>query len=456
MKLGTRIHILTTLLVFILLVVTNTAVYLIFKKITIDAEMRQLNLTTNNIIEELNGEEAEDVPIGELLRNNLLSDGMIRIVSKDDTAYFQTATESSYKNIKTNYESQETSKIVDFANSKFAVVSVPTIWNNGEVVSLQVIENIDFMYDNFRSLLMILVVSSSIFIIAAFFAGRVLSTVILTPIQRMTSTMQEIQKSRSFKKFRIKNESKDELYEMAATFNEMMDILHENYYKQQQFVSDASHELKTPLTVIESYAKMLQRWGRKREDLLDESIEAIYSEAQRMKMMTNQMLNLAKSEDMWDAEMKRSNIRPLIEATAKQLSRTYEREIQVSFNKDEHWIPMHEQGIKQLLLILLDNARKYSEKQIDVEVLEEHSTLQISVKDYGMGIPGKELPHIFDRFYRVDKVRSRETGGTGLGLSIAKQIVDAHSGTITVHSEEGKGTTVVFTLNLNEGSSKSE
>lgn len=456
MKLGTRIHILTTLVVFLLLVLTNTAVYQIFKKITIDAEMEQLRLSTTNIIHSINKKNAENIEIEELLRTHLLSNGLIRIVSKKEYDYYQTMTNQSYKKLQTSYSSKEYSKVFSLNNSKFAVVSIPTIWTNGEVVSLQVAENIDFMYENFRSLLVILVIASSIVIVAAFFAGRILSRVILTPIQRMTATMQDIQASRSFKKLRIKTSSQDELDEMAETFNNMMDILHDNYYKQQQFVSDASHELKTPLTIIESYAKMLKRWGRKREDLLDESIEAIFSEAQRMKGMTNQMLNLAKSDDMWDVEMKPTNIRPMIEETVKQLQRTYEREINVSFNKEEHIVPLHEQGMKQLLLIVLDNARKYSEKHIDVIVHEENTFLTISVTDYGIGIPNTELEHIFNRFYRVDKVRARETGGSGLGLSIAKQIVEAHSGKIKVNSEESQGTTVVITLTTTEGSLSSE
>ncbi|MEH6945005.1 HAMP domain-containing sensor histidine kinase [Bacillus sp. JJ722] len=451
MKLGTRIHLLTTLLVFLLLIITNTAVYLIYKKITIDAELKQLHLTAINTIDSLNTGISKNIDIDDLfLMSFLPPEGMLRIAKDNKKKPIEAvATNNTYHNLKIPNDSKEFSKVMTMNNrdnTKFAVVSVPFVWKDGEVVSLQVVQNIDHIYQNLQSLSFILIVSSAIVIVAAFFAGRMLSTLILTPIKRMTATMKDIQKSRSFKKLKIDKMSKDELYAMADTFNGMMDILHDNFYKQQQFVSDASHELKTPLTVVESYAKMLKRWGRKREDILDEAIEAISSEAERMKMMTNQMLNLAKSEEMWDVEMKMGNIRPIIEATVKQLQRTYNRDITVSFNKDEYIIPMHEQGMKQLILILLDNARKYSDSIINVDVSEDETTLAISISDRGIGIPIAELPHIFDRFYRVDKVRSRETGGTGLGLSIAKQIVTAHSGTIKVNSEEGKGTTFVILI----------
>ncbi|HZG79191.1 MAG TPA: sensor histidine kinase, partial [Brevibacillus sp.] len=105
-----------------------------------------------------------------------------------------------------------------------------------------------------------------------------------------------------------------------------------------------------------------------------------------------------------------------------------------------------ESKLKQLLVILLDNALSYSSEPIRIEITERSGAVNISVVDHGVGIPKEDLPHIFDRFYRVDKARARETGGAGLGLSIAKRIVDAHGGTIDVWSEIGKGTT--FTVSF--------
>src|SRR5699024_7574197 len=114
-------------------------------------------------------------------------------------------------------------------------------------------------------------------------------------IHSMIRTMRDIQNSGVFKKISLPYRKRDELYQMADTFNHTMDILESNYEKQRVFVSDASHELKTPLTVIESNAKMLKRWGTKRPDVLEESIDVIYSESVRMKEMTNQMLQLAEN-----------------------------------------------------------------------------------------------------------------------------------------------------------------
>jgi signal transduction histidine kinase len=128
------------------------------------------------------------------------------------------------------------------------------------------------------------------------------------------------------------------------------------------------------------------------------------------------------------------------------MKRTYEHPITVHVQEAEVLVSADEQKIKQLLVILLDNALTYSSKPIRIEITEQQRDVTISVIDHGVGIPAEDLPHIFDRFYRVDKARARETGGTGLGLSIAKRIVDAHGGEIDVLSIDGEGTTFIVTL----------
>ncbi|MET1194104.1 histidine kinase dimerization/phospho-acceptor domain-containing protein, partial [Bacillus licheniformis] len=172
----------------------------------------------------------------------------------------------------------------------YAISHTPVIWTNGEVVSLEVTEQLADVEQSLQTLKFILLIASLVILIPTIFAGRLLSKIILRPIKSLIHTMEEIQVSRTFKKIDLSSPSKDELDQMANTFNNMMDLLEENYKKQEQFVSDASHELKTPLTVVESYANMLKRWGMKRPDILEEAIEAIHSESLRMKQLTSQML----------------------------------------------------------------------------------------------------------------------------------------------------------------------
>jgi two-component system, OmpR family, sensor histidine kinase ArlS len=236
---------------------------------------------------------------------------------------------------------------------------------------------------------------------------------------------------------------------MASTFNNMMDLLEENYKKQEQFVSDASHELKTPLTVIVSYANMLKRWGMKRPDILEEAIEAIHSESIRMKQLTEQMLLLAKGDTQWALKIEQIDIAAICRETSKYLQQTFQRKISIHINTDHPLIMADEKKIKQLLYILVDNAIKYSEKSIDISITRSSHFLFIAIADYGIGIPKEELERVYERFFRVDKARNRETGGSGLGLPIAKKIIAAHNGEMKIESEEGKGTTVTLKLPVN-------
>jgi hypothetical protein len=225
-----------------------------------------------------------------------------------------------------------------------------------------------------------------------------------------------------------------------------MDILENNFEKQQQFVSDASHELKTPVTIIESYASMLKRWGMKDPILLEESVEAIYSEAVRMKEMTKQMLMLANQDTEWINDYQQVDFVSLSVETSKLIKSVYNQNISICTQYDRVVARADKQKMKQLLFILLDNALKYSYSAIKLYVGYKNDRVFFTVEDHGIGIPKEDITHIFDRFYRVDKARNRETGGTGLGLSIAKKIVDTHGGNIDVGSTEGVGTS--FTVSI--------
>ena len=222
-----------------------------------------------------------------------------------------------------------------------------------------------------------------------------------------------------------------------------MQQLENNYTKQQQFVGNASHELKTPLTVIESYAKLLERRGFSNEALNKEALEAIIKETSNMKQMMEQMLELAKVNEQPKMEWATIPIKPLLEEIAQRMKQAYGTHLNIT--GDNLSIVSDEAKLKQLLFIFLDNARKYSEQPIDVEIVNG-AVVQIRITDYGIGIPQEDLPHLFDRFYRVDKARNRQTGGTGLGLPIAKQLAQLLAIHIDMTSSVGVGTTVTLSF----------
>lgn len=216
--------------------------------------------------------------------------------------------------------------------------------------------------------------------------------------------------------------------------------------KQKQFVSDASHELKTPLTIIMNYADFLRRHGLKNKEMADEAINAIDSEATRMQKLTQTLLDLATLENESFLEMNELNLVPLCQSVLKQMKQVYRREIKLHFEENQILTRADELKIKQVIIILLDNAIKYSKDKIDIFIEKDQQHATLRVKDYGIGIPQEEVNHIFERFYRVDKARTRKTAGSGLGLNIAKSIMRLHKGEIKITSKEGTGTTVELFL----------
>lgn len=226
----------------------------------------------------------------------------------------------------------------------------------------------------------------------------------------------------------------------------MIDRIYENIEKQERFVSDASHELKTPLSVITSYTELLQRRGKDRPELWEEATNAILSEAERMKQLTGQMLLLAKNQEQENIRFELVDISSIIRSIIRSLSVAYDREIILYTDQVNTEISADKQKIYQAIYILVDNACKYSDSDIHLQVKEGPTELTISVKDFGEGLSKEDQQHIFDRFYRVDKARSRKSGGTGLGLAICHSIIQAHGGTITIESELNEGST--FTIHL--------
>ncbi|MFT9846818.1 sensor histidine kinase [Aneurinibacillus sp. REN35] len=446
MRLQARIQLSTTVVSIVLLLIANTAIYFIFKNVVVSSEQSRLAQTAGNIVKELNTNKKTSME--QILQTYVMSDGVIHIINSKAVPLIQKTTNESkeYRNIPGTFKNGQFEGVVVYKGSTFIMASVPTIYENGEIVNLQVFENANALYENINDLKWVIVFATMSVIIILFVTGRFLGQVISSPIQRLTQTMKTIEEKKTYDQIDITNQEKDEIHEMAMTFNRMIAKLEESYAKQERFVSDASHELKTPLTVIDSYIKLLQRWGKERPDVLEEAIEAIGSEASRMKYVTEQLLELAKPEEMIHDYKEVVNIVPIVEKTIQRLQRTYDHTIEFHHEKQDFFIEVHEQSFVQVLIILIDNAKKYGRSRIEVGLKEQEQMVHLTVKDYGIGIPLEAGAHVFDRMYRVDKARSRKTGGSGLGLSIAKRIVEQHHGDILLESVEGKGSTftVIF------------
>ncbi|HEU4759364.1 MAG TPA: ATP-binding protein [Dehalococcoidia bacterium] len=222
--------------------------------------------------------------------------------------------------------------------------------------------------------------------------------------------------------------------------------------RQRAFVADASHELRTPLALIRANAELLKRHPGEPVSAGMQSVDDIVSETDRLSGLVGQMLTLA-SADTGQAplQMTEVDLTALTADTVRQMRVMADaRGTSIEVEAPNGALPLRGDAarLRELLLILLDNAVKYGGERgpIQVRVAADQGKARVQVSDSGPGIPREALPRLFDRFYRVDKARSREMGGTGLGLSIARWIAESHEGSIRVESEPGRGTTVTVEL----------
>lgn len=270
----------------------------------------------------------------------------------------------------------------------------------------------------------------------------------LSPVETMTKTVKEISINALDKRLDVRG-SKNELKDLAKTFNDMLDRIQKSVDQQNQFVSDASHELRTPISVIQGYVNLLNRWGKNDKEILEESILAIKSESENMKDLVEQLLFLARG-DKNTQKIEKQNfmlnelIQEILKETklidsAHQIENEYSHEFEINADR---------KLIKEAIRIFIDNSIKYTPEggTIKLDSYKKDDKAVITIGDTGTGISSEDLPYIFDRFYRADKSRTKTNGGTGLGLAIAKWIVDNHDGTVDVWSKPDIGTIIKVTL----------
>lgn len=277
----------------------------------------------------------------------------------------------------------------------------------------------------------------------------------------------------------VLNTGDSDLQGLEAAINNMLKRLHNSYRQQIRFVDDASHELRTPIAVIQGYINMLDRWGKSDENILEESISAIKSEAEHMNTLVEQLLFLARGDAGRQKFTPESvSLLSMMEEIAEEsqmIDSKHKYELQVS---DYPVIQADYAMLKQSVRILIDNAAKYSPAGSRIRMrlytrgtddsgryygfgehgefagykgLSDPRQVCIEVQDHGMGIGKKDVSHIFERLYRGDPARNSKTGGSGLGLSIARWIVEKHGGFFEVISYEEIGTRITIVLPIRSG-----
>ena len=350
----------------------------------------------------------------------------------------------------------------DFGKWPVRVLSKPVIANEwGFVAIVQVGTSLEGRAHYEKHMARFLVVgilasTALAFFLASFLAGRALK-----PVDDITEMARRIEAENLSERITT-GFSNDEIGRLAKTFNDMIERLESSFRQTRQFTADASHELKTPLTVLKGEIEVVLR-GEATTDEYKEVLKSLLEEIDRMSIIVANLLDLAKAdvERVGEKNFKDVNLSLILSNRFEQLKKVAMEKnngegIELEIKENESvTVKGDEVRLGQLIYNLIDNAIKYTEKgSVTVSLIkgrgEDKGMAVFKVTDSGIGISSEDLPHIFDRFYRVDKARSRDMNpgvtSMGLGLSICKEILKSHSGDIKVESIEGRGTTFKVTL----------
>ncbi|MBI4670559.1 MAG: HAMP domain-containing protein [Chloroflexi bacterium] len=335
----------------------------------------------------------------------------------------------------------------------------PIVTRSGQVVGfIQLAQSLRTVDATLRDLATLLIISIAAGLATAAIGGWFIAGNILEPIDRVTLTAQKITRARDLGR-RIEVPSKiDEIGRLALTFNEMLARIEELFRAQQRFVADVSHELRSPLTAVRGNLDLLKRGAVEDPAERAQVIDAIDSETARMSRLVSDLLLLARQDSGVPIARHPIELDTLLLEVYRQAQITA-KGLKVTLGAEDQAIILGDRDrLKQVLLNLVDNAIKYTAPggEVTLALTKDDVWVKILVQDTGIGIAQDHIPNLFDRFYRVDKARSRDAGGTGLGLAIAKSVVEAHNGKITVESQLGKGSTFAVWLPLPQPKSAPE
>ena len=343
------------------------------------------------------------------------------------------------------------------SSNDYMDVALPVSGESGEYI-IYIIDNKETVTSLNHELFNIIIEAIAIGLMIAVLLSLLLAKTMVTPIQSLTRAAEKVAAG-DFSES-VENESGDEIGVLTRTFNDMAGQLESNIedlknaeQMRKEFVANVSHELRTPVTSIRSYAETLCDAGGTMDPATEQHfLEVIMGESDRMTKIVQDLLTLSKFDagsiafdfQQFSFEKAIQNVynAQLLEA------RKHNHDFRLKFRGEIPEIRGDQARIEQVMINMLSNAIKYTPDggTITVTAGADGDSVFCTVKDNGIGIPQKDVAHIFERFYRVDKARSRESGGTGLGLSIAYEIVERHNGRIEVQSQQGKGTSVTVKL----------
>ena len=353
-------------------------------------------------------------------------------------------------------------------NTPLRIMTFPVVENSHVTKIVQIASSLEGVEDALNKLFLILIISVPSTLILASLGGQFLAHKALKPVDNITQTARMIT-SQNLNQRIHPPKVKDEISRLIETFNEMISRLDQSFRQMKQFSSDASHELKTPLTILKGEVEVMLRKERTSQEY-EQTLRSNLEEINRMSQIVEDLLNLSKA-DTGEIRLNKEdvNLTEILNEVVVQMERLAKTK-KLHLSATNHHQDIHIFGdalrLRELFINLIENGIKYTEEGGSIHIIlqkeypppvtgqpdwverEKGQFVKIIVSDTGIGIAKEDQERIFNRFFRVDKARSREQGGSGLGLSICKWIVEAHQGEIGVESELAKGSSFIVRLPL--------
>lgn len=402
--------------------------------------------------------QGHDDPLQKLksIKELFRSDARVRIINPLGAAIAEVSIQSEepIPPVKSQYQQSLQINLMDIHDQTILVVRYPFV-DQGILYTLEIVSSLRQMDRSMHILVTVLSVGSGILLVMMGIGSYFFARTALRPVNRIIDSVNQLDPAHLTGRVAVPP-AQDEIADLAHTFNGLLGKAEIVMKQQSQFVADASHELRTPLTVIHGYANLLRRWGKNDPAVLDESIDSILKEADRLKKLVNQLLELDRVERDDGVQLETMDIRQLIHELADEWHFLVGEKgrLTIDLPKDAAvHVKLEPLAFSRVMTVLLENAIAYRrdvelaiEVKLTVKSVYGFQQACVSVTDNGRGIAAEELPHIFDRFYRVEKSRSSATPGSGIGLSIAKHLVERMQGQIRVKSMQGQGSTFEICL----------
>ncbi|WP_129726113.1 HAMP domain-containing sensor histidine kinase [Ectobacillus funiculus] len=440
----------STFLIFILFASSNLLQYVVINRWTMGYEKQQLDLYMTEVRTYLTDPKTafsvnNVVDSQEFLASVNVKHQLIRILDAHGRVLASVS-----RDIPENWMKPKSVSSVEYVTKRHwenqILIARAPVATQSFTGTIEIIRNTEIFDKFIDTVFLVMLVAGVGGLILSFLGGTIIAKQLLTKVQIITDTMHRIRQNGLMERVPI-SKNNDELAKLGILFNELMDDMEQSFMQQKQFVEDASHELRTPLAIIQGHLSMLNRWGKNDSIVLEKSLQASLKEVERLNGLVAELLELSRAEsDQTKVAIEPASVDETIERAAKNFQVLHPT---VSFSKqlkaEGTTIHMSARHLEQVIVILLDNAVKYSragQQLVRIESLLKEGNVHIRVSDKGIGIPAADLPFVLNRFYRVDKARTRKQGGNGLGLAIAKRLVNKYGGHIALDSVEGEGTTV--------------